>query len=99
MFFSAINKSGPAAEQQTRTMTIKSHYVPSQPRRTALKENFRSKRRLVALMLTAAAPLRAVMQDPVSQGPFEANIMTGLFRLDPFVPQNFFPLGLELTVE
>jgi hypothetical protein len=49
--------------------------------------------------LAGFPPLGPVMDDPVGQGPFEADIVAGLLGLDPFMPQNFFPLGLELAIE
>ena len=51
------------------------------------------------LRLPGLAPLGTILDNPVSQCPLEPNIITGLFRLDPFVFQNLFALGLKLAVE
>ena len=34
---------------------------------------------------------------PIRQGPFEPDIVTGFFRLDPLVPENFLALGLKFA--
>ena len=51
------------------------------------------------LRLPGLAPLGTILDNPVSQCPLEPNIITGLFRLDPFVLQNLFTLSLEFAVE
>jgi len=53
---------------------------------------------IIARILAGFAPGTAVFDYPISQGAFESNIMSGLFRLNPFVPKDFLPLGLELAV-
>jgi hypothetical protein len=45
------------------------------------------------------APSGAVIDDPIGQGPLKADVMTGLFRLDPLVFHDFLPLCLKLFVE
>lgn len=40
-----------------------------------------------------------MLQNPIRQRMLEANITAGFLRLDPFVPENFFTLGLKLAVE
>jgi hypothetical protein len=50
-------------------------------------------------LLPMFAPSGAVIDDPISQGPLEADVMAGLFRLDPFVFHDLLPLGLKLFVE
>jgi hypothetical protein len=49
--------------------------------------------------LTVFAPGRAVFDDPIRQRLFEADVASGFFRFDPFVPENFFALGLKLAIE
>src|SRR2546423_2269858 len=44
-------------------------------------------------------PVGAVFHDPIAKRLFEADISAGFLALDPFVFQNFFPLGEELLVE
>src|SRR5712692_2934593 len=53
----------------------------------------------VAHGLAASPPLGAVFDDPVGQSPFKANIMAGLFGLDPFVPENLIAFRLEFTIK
>src|SRR6266498_4625034 len=50
-------------------------------------------------LLPMFAPSGAVVDDPISQGPLEADVVAGLFRLDPFVFHDLLPLGLKLFVE
>jgi hypothetical protein len=50
-------------------------------------------------LLPMFAPSGAVVDDPIGQGSLEANVMAGLFRLDPFVFHDLLPLGLKLFVE
>jgi len=40
-----------------------------------------------------------MLDDPVRQRLLEADVASGLFRLNPLVPENFLPLGLKLTVK
>ena len=40
-----------------------------------------------------------MFHDPVEERFFKADIASGFFALDPFMLQNFFPLGEELFVE
>ena len=40
-----------------------------------------------------------MLDDPVKERLFKANIMTGLFALKPFVPEDFLPLREEFLVE
>jgi hypothetical protein len=49
--------------------------------------------------LAGFAPARAVLDDPIRQRPLEADVMPGLLRLNPLVPEDFFALGLKLTVK
>jgi len=51
------------------------------------------------MVLAGFAPGGAMLDDPVRQCPFEANVMSGLFRLDPFVPEDFFPFSLKLAIK
>ena len=44
-------------------------------------------------------PSGAVIDDPVGQGPFEADVMAGLFRLNPLVFKDLVPLCLELFIK
>jgi hypothetical protein len=47
----------------------------------------------VAGDLAGLAPARAVVDDPIRQRPLEADVMPGLLRLNPLVPQNLFAFG------
>src|SRR6516162_10136476 len=49
--------------------------------------------------LTCPSPIRTVFDDPVRQCPFESDVMSGLFRLNPFVPKNFLAFSLELAIK
>ena len=44
-------------------------------------------------------PVRAVLHDPVEERLFKADVATRLLTLDPFVAQDFLPLGEELFIE
>ncbi len=39
------------------------------------------------------------MQNPIEQRFFKAHIASGFFALDPFMAEDFLPLGEELFVE
>ena len=71
---------------------------PSQPRRAALKELI-SDRSVGGGGLTALAPTRAVLDDPLRQRPLKANVVPGFFRFNPLVFENLLALGLKLAVE
>ena len=49
--------------------------------------------------VTRFAPTGAMLADPIRQRLFKADVASGLFRLDPFVTENFLALGLEFAVE
>jgi hypothetical protein len=49
--------------------------------------------------LAVFAPRRAVLDDPIRQRLLEADVATGLLRLNPFVPEDFLALRLKLAVE
>jgi len=49
--------------------------------------------------LAAFAPFGAVPYNPISQGPFEADIVACLLGLDPFVFQDLLTLGLEFAIK
>jgi len=53
----------------------------------------------LGLGATFRAPAGAVMTRPVDQGALETDVPAGLFRLDPLVAKDLFPLGPELGVE
>ena len=55
--------------------------------------------KLLIRHLPRFAPLGAMLNDPVRQGPLEADVMSGFFRLDPLVLENLLPFGLELTIK
>ena len=40
-----------------------------------------------------------MLDNPIRQRAFKADVVAGFFRLKPFVPENFFPFGLELAVK
>jgi len=49
--------------------------------------------------MTAFAPFRPMLDDPIGQGPFKTNIMAGLLRFDPLMPHDFLTLRLKLAVQ
>lgn len=49
--------------------------------------------------LAAATPLTAVFDDPIGQCPFEADIVAGFLRLDPFVFHYLLLLRLKFAVK
>ena len=71
-------------------------HFPSQPRWAALKEHFGL---ICCGGLARFAPRGAMLDDPIRQRLFKADVLSGLFRFNPFVLQNFLALGLKLTVE
>jgi len=64
-----------------------------------LKGKILAQETLGGLGLTGFSPLGPVVDDPVRQRPFKADIVARFLGLDPFVPQNLFPLGLELAIK
>ena len=46
-----------------------------------------------------ALPLGTMLEHPVGQREFETNVIPGLLRFEPFVPQDFLPFRLEELVE
>ena len=51
------------------------------------------------LLLAPSAPFGTVFDDPVGEGVLKPNVVSGFFRLEPFVFQDFLPLGEKLSVE
>ena len=49
--------------------------------------------------LTSLSPLGAVLDNPIGQGPLEANIVAGFLGFDPLVLEDLFTLGLELSIK
>jgi hypothetical protein len=49
--------------------------------------------------LAVFAPAGPVPDDPIRQGLFETDVPSGFFRFNPFVPENFFALGLKLPIQ
>jgi hypothetical protein len=49
--------------------------------------------------LSLFAPFGTVLEDPVRQSALKANVVSGLFGLDPLVLEDFFPLRLKFPVE
>ena len=49
--------------------------------------------------LPAFAPLGSVLDNPIGQGPLEANVIAGFLRFDPFMLQNLFTFRLKLLVQ
>ena len=45
------------------------------------------------------SPPAPVAHHPIEQRPLETDVMARLFALDPFVPQDLFPLGKKLTIQ
>ena len=80
-------------------MVIESIFIiPLQPRGAALKERCRLNL-IGGNGLPGFSPFGPVFDDPIGQGSFEADVPTGFFGLNPFVPQNLFALGLEFAVK
>jgi hypothetical protein len=55
--------------------------------------------KLLVRHLPGFAPLGAMLDDPVRQGPLEADVMPGFFRLDPLMPEDLVAFSLELAVK
>lgn len=51
------------------------------------------------LHASVGAPAIAVIADPVQQRMFKSHVMTGLFRLKPFVTKDLFTFGQEFLIE
>jgi hypothetical protein len=51
------------------------------------------------VLLARFAPFAAMFDNPVGQSLLEPDVPARFFRFNPFVPQDFFALGLELAVE
>src|SRR5216110_968337 len=49
---------------------------------------------LLVRHLPGFAPCGAMLDDPVRQGPLEADVMPGFFRFDPLVFEDLFALSL-----
>ena len=49
--------------------------------------------------MAALAPFRPVLDDPIRQRPFKADIVTDLLRLDPLMPHDFLALRLEFAIQ
>ena len=73
--------------------------VPSRTRWIALKGLKFRQGDLTTAGLPVFAPFGSVSDNPVGQGAFKSDVVPGFFRLNPFVPQNFFPLSLELAIQ
>jgi hypothetical protein len=54
---------------------------------------------LIIGRLPCFSPLGAVLDNPIGQSSFESDVLSFFLGLDPFVPQNFFALGLKLAVK
>jgi len=51
------------------------------------------------LVLAQGAPCCPVLDDPIEQGFFKANIMSCFFALNPLMTENFRALGEEFLIE
>ena len=49
--------------------------------------------------MTRFAPAGAVLDDPIRERPLKADVVPGLFRFDPLVPEDFLALSLKFAVE
>ena len=55
---------------------------------------------LLMLMLAACrTPALAVLADPIEQSALEADVVAQPLRFEPFVFQDFFPLGQKFLIE
>ena len=64
-----------------------------------LKGAIQSRKSVLIGCLPGLAPFGAVFDDPIRKRPFEADIVSGFFRLDPLVLENLFALSLKLAVK
>src|SRR6266566_906020 len=102
MVGSGIKKSNGLAGR-TNSMdrnAVSHHSFATSPDR--LKGSRRGSVALVArrlLRLPFLTPLGAVFDNPICQRPFKSDVVTNLLGLDPFVLENFLPLGLKLAIE
>ena len=51
------------------------------------------------LVLAQVTPAGAVLDDPVKEGLLEADVVTHLFALNPFMTQDFLPLSEKLLIQ
>ena len=49
--------------------------------------------------MTAFAPFRAVLDDPIRQGPLKTDIAPLFLRLNPLVPEDLFAFRLTLSIQ
>src|SRR5262245_50286990 len=49
--------------------------------------------------LTTFAPFGTVLDNPIRQGALEADVVSCLFRLNPFMFEDFLPFRLELLIQ
>jgi len=78
-----------------------SSWLPWRPRWAALKDaaGKPAVKLVMVRCLAPFAPLGAMFDDPVGQGPLESDVEAGFLGLDPLVLQDFLPFGLEFLVE
>ena len=50
-------------------------------------------------MLAERPPTGTVLDDPVEQRLFKANVMARFFALNPFMTENFGPFGQKFLIE
>jgi hypothetical protein len=55
--------------------------------------------KLTSSCLPSLAPFRTVLDDPVGQRPFKADITAGLFGFNPLVLEDFLPFRLEFPIK
>ncbi len=51
------------------------------------------------LVLAESPPASPVFNNPVEESFFKADVMTHFFAFDPFMAQNFCPLGQKFLIE
>jgi len=71
-------------------------HFPSRPRRVALKDKSQL---IITGSLTRFAPCRAMPDNPIRQRLLKTDVASGFFRLNPFVPENFFAFSLKLAIK
>jgi hypothetical protein len=54
---------------------------------------------LGGLVLSQGTPAGAMLDDPVEERLFEADVMAHFLALDPLVTENFGPLGQKLLIQ
>src|SRR2546423_513903 len=94
------------APERWRTMTKKWKRLVSQDSLATSRDRIKGKAAELSggrfgfgLLHPLVSPAGPIFHDPIAERFFKADVSAGFFAFDPFVLQNFFPLGKELLVE